>query len=98
MGFQLSQHIRQRPLACPDGLTLFSYTACLRGSPSSGVVVLYVSVDVELLIFVLRFDWLVVSTSMTGRRLVRGSVYFRSFGAGAQFPGTHEMILILILR
>ena len=38
-----------------------------------------------------------VSTPMTGRRLVRGSVYLRSFGAGAQFPGTHEMILILIL-
>ena len=28
---------------------------------------------------------------------MRGSVYLRSFGAGAQFPGTHEMILSLIL-
>ena len=37
------------PLACPDGLNLFAYTACLRGSPSSGVVVRYFSVDVELL-------------------------------------------------
>ena len=38
------------PLACPDGLNLFAYTACLRGSPSPGVVVRYFSVDVELLI------------------------------------------------
>ena len=34
---------------------------------------------------------------MIGGRLVRGSVYLRSFGAGAQFPATHEMILILTL-
>ena len=27
---------------------------------------------------------------MTGRRFVRGSVYLRSFGSGAQFPGTHK--------
>ena len=43
------------PLACPAGLNLFAYTACLRGSPSSGVVVRYFSVDVELLFFVLCF-------------------------------------------